>query len=331
MDITVKKAILHILDSTSAMPVFSQRELDRQDEEIENFITAHVTKIYSDMGIKETKFLENSKIRQIIENDFDDFKELSIKISNKLFSIMKAQADIPSADLLVAYVDIDGEACLAVIKYNYKKGYTHFVEYDDSGVSNKLMVHSVILASESQTVSEAALIMLDNNKVYVLEKPFLIDGEKEMYFSKLFLNTTSGLSKKESVQTLNEKALEIAEKYYDDDFMKAADLKEAIFEDLSESREINLNNVAEKVFGDDQKAKAEYLDNLKYAGVKETIGFEKSNPEKSYSKQKIRTDSGIEINIPMELYRNKDTVEFVNNPNGTISIIIKQIMKITGK
>ena len=331
MDIILRKAILHILDSASAMPIFSQKELDRQDEDIENFITAHVSKIYSNLSAKEAKLLESSKMKQIIEDNFDDFNELSVKISNKLFSLMKAHADIPGADLLIALVDIESEPCLAVIKYNYKKGYTHHVEYDDSGVSNKLMVHSGILASETQKVDEAALIMLDTNKAFVLEKPFLIDGEKELYFSKLFLNTTTGLSKKESMQTISDAALEIAEKYYDDDFEKPADLKEAIYNDLAYNKEINLSSIAEKVFGDDPKAKTEYLDNLKYAGVKEIIEFEKDNPEKPYSKHKIKTDSGIEINIPMELYKNKETIEFVNNPNGTISIIIKQIMKITNK
>jgi len=331
MDITIRKAILHILDSTAAMPVFSQRELDVKDEEVEGFITSHVTKIYSDLGVKDVKFLENSKIKQIIGEDFDNFSELSMKISNKLFSLMKTHTDIPGADLLVAVIDIDDDPCLAVIKYNYKKGYTHFVEYNDSGVANKLMVHSVILASESQRVDEAALIMLDSNRVLVLEKPFLIDGERENYFSKLFLSTTTELSKKESMQTVSEKAIEIAEKYYDDDFEKPAMLKEAIYNNLSDDREVNLDNIAEQVFGDDKKAKTEYLDNLKYAGVKETIRFEKENPEKPYSKHKIKTDCGIEINIPMELYKNKDTIEFINNPNGTISIMIKQIMKITNK
>jgi len=192
-------------------------------------------------------------------------------------------------------------------------------------------VHSVILPSESQRVDEAALIMLDSNKVFILEKPFLIDGEKQMYFSKLFLNTTTELSKKESMTAINEKAVEIAEKYYNDDYEKQADLKEAIYTNLADDKEVNLGNIAERVFGDDQKAKNEYLDNLKYAGVKETIRFEKESPEKTYSKHKIKTDAGIEISIPMELYKNKDTIEFVNNPNGTISIIIKQIMKITNK
>ena len=49
---------------------------------------------------------------------------------------------------------------------------------------------------------------------------------------------------------------------------------------------------------------------------------------KKFEKHRITTDSGIEITIPMEEYRNPDKVEFITNPDGTISVLIKNIGKL---
>ena len=43
---------------------------------------------------------------------------------------------------------------------------------------------------------------------------------------------------------------------------------------------------------------------------------------------KIKTDTGIEITFPADLFQNTEYIEFINNPDGTISIELKNIGKI---
>ena len=52
---------------------------------------------------------------------------------------------------------------------------------------------------------------------------------------------------------------------------------------------------------------------------------------KKFQKQKLYTDTGIEITIPMEEYRNPDHVEFITNMDGTISVLIKNIGMLSSK
>ena len=44
-----------------------------------------------------------------------------------------------------------------------------------------------------------------------------------------------------------------------------------------------------------------------------------------FSKHKIKTDNGIELSVPTDVYKNKDAIEFINNPDGTISILITNV------
>ena len=38
---------------------------------------------------------------------------------------------------------------------------------------------------------------------------------------------------------------------------------------------------------------------------------------------KVKMDNGIELIVPLDVYRNGDLIEFVNNPDGTVSIMLK--------
>ena len=46
---------------------------------------------------------------------------------------------------------------------------------------------------------------------------------------------------------------------------------------------------------------------------------------------KIRTDTGIEISFPAEMGSNSEYIEFVNEPNGLISIELKNIGSIENR
>ena len=46
---------------------------------------------------------------------------------------------------------------------------------------------------------------------------------------------------------------------------------------------------------------------------------------------KIKTDTGIEISFPVEYMKNRDFIEIVTNPDGTLRIELKNINKISNK
>ena len=53
--------------------------------------------------------------------------------------------------------------------------------------------------------------------------------------------------------------------------------------------------------------------------------------QKAGRSHKIKTDTGIEITFPSEYIENTDFIQFINNPDGTLSIELKNIGKIVNK
>ena len=46
---------------------------------------------------------------------------------------------------------------------------------------------------------------------------------------------------------------------------------------------------------------------------------------RKYEKQCLKTDTGIELKIPMEQYQNPEQVQFITGEDGTISVLLKNI------
>mgnify|MGYP000023241380 FL=1 len=334
-EIIIKRAVLHILDNNVTMPVLSDRELDI-DEDRSNFIGKHIERIMSDNNAKMARFNDAPNfIRDIcceIKLNPDFFLQGSIGIAEGLFSIMQKNVDIPPADLICCLFYYESQPHLGILKLNYKTGYTHYVEQGEEGNINTIIRYRTLLPSESQKADECVLINLESLEMKLIEKAYEINGEREYYFSGMFLNCTTQLSDNEKVKIINKVAQKINKKYYDEDFETAAKLKKAISDSFEETKAIQLDNLVEEVFDKNVEIRNEYMEEIHKAGLTEkSIPIPEKLAEKKFRTHRIKTDTGIEINFPPSLYNNKEKIEFVNNSDGTISIIIKNVGKIINK
>ena len=325
MEIQIEKAILHVLDKNSSMPIFSEGLVNLDDDAIYNFIAMNLKKMYDDNATKRGVLHETNEFFSYVEKINEKFIEVSREIADKLYGVMINQDSIPSADLLITLATIDGRRMLGIIKLNYKEGFTHFVDYANSATSNKIIKHKVIFATEGQKTDEGVLVDLTDFKLKITEKEYLIDGDKINYFSEMFLKCKPEMSKNEAIKIVNKVAKEINKKYFDSDFTKDAKIKETIHDEIQETSKINICTIAKKTFENNKEIQEEYIEEVKKAGVKEEIILTGEEPEKKFSKHKIKTDNGIELSVPTDVYKNKDAIEFINNPDGTISILITNV------
>jgi hypothetical protein len=147
------------------------------------------------------------------------------------------------------------------------------------------------------------------------------------------LKCNCDLSNDDKFKILNKVTQKVSKKYFDEDFKTTVKLHKALAENLEETEEINIDNIASEVFQGNREIQNEYINEIKRQGLEEDII--NIQPTSTISKKlrthRLKTDSGIEINLPSDYYNNKDMVEFINNPDGTISILLKNINKILNK
>ncbi|WP_313343829.1 nucleoid-associated protein [Sedimentibacter sp.] len=332
MSVSITKAILHILDTSLGIPVLSENLMSFNDE-MREYTEKHIIKCYNDADLKKTKFINEdgfflNSIKEYLNTD--DFIKFSNVVSEVFFKLSAENSDIKPCDLLFVQANVFNKDYIIILKLNYKKGYIHFTKQEES-TKNIIIEQPCSLPAATQKIDEFIFVDLNSLNVFVKEKKCQVYNEPCYYISKHLLECKEEKPDKEKVKIITETTDKIIKEYYDDDMFMKSQVKNIIRENVEESLNINVEEISEKVFKDNE-AKQIYNEEIKMKGIKEPevkVNFNYANKIKT--KQKLITDEGIEINIPYEILSNKEKVEFITNHDGTISIILKNIDSIVDK
>ena len=252
----------------------------------------------------------------------------------KLFDIMYSNIDIPSADLMVVRYDAGQQCGIALLKMNYKSSYTHMTNYTENGNCNDIIRQNAILPAENQKLAEACLIDLNDYSLRVMEKKYEVNGVKTNYFSQMFLQCHGSMSPKTELSIVTKAVEQVQKGYYDESEQWEAHMeaKSILSQELAEQGSIDIPTVAEKIFHEKPELKEEFTEKMeKYNLSEKQVTPQNPSTTKKFEKQYLTTDTGIEIKIPMEEYQNRNSVEFITNADGSISVLIKNIGSITSR
>lgn len=336
-NIQIKNSIVHILDANLGTVVYSDAELEYGSDFAE-FLKEHIARVYTSDDLKNCHFEEETPILPVIKEvlqETKDFITMSKEISNQLYEIMKSNPEIPSADILIVYFEINSIPNLAILKMNYKETYTHSTMAGENGNVNNIIKYRSTLPAGSQKLTEAAIINLSDFNIRLLEKKYEVNGVKENYFSKRFLCCTTKMSQKAKLAVV-EKAVEAVQKEFvgeSEQFEERMKAKSIIHKEIEEQGSISIPDVAAQVFENNQAMHEKFKEKIEKYNISEEEVIEPKNEAttKKFTKQHLTTDTGIEIKIPMEQYNSTDNIEFITNEDGTISMLIKNIGHITSK
>ena len=100
---------------------------------------------------------------------------------------------------------------------------------------------------------------------------------------------------------------------------------------MQETDSISTQDLAVNVFNDSEAMQDTFISTSLEHELPQQLPITQSNVRSSMKNQKIRTDTGIELTFPTEYFENPELIEFINHPDGTISIEIKKIGRIINK
>ncbi len=265
MDIYLKKAILHIIDRETGSPVFSQKELDLTKEYIRDFLQKKIQKI-SSAQTKTGQLAEESMIVESLKIAQENFVEASEAIVQRWFDIYQESEEAPSADVFVVLYELDTVMYLSLLKVNYREAYTHFVEADEAGIDNRLILNRAILGAKTQKADEAFAVNLTDWTYELIEKKYEFSGKKELYFSGRVIESVPAPSLEENVKVIQKVAKHLGKKFETEEFDIMADLKEAVYDTIEEKGRLDHEMIAEKVFKENITAKMAFKEEVQEQG-----------------------------------------------------------------
>lgn len=328
MEIIIHQAILHVLDTTLDAPVLSGGGMELTAEKTA-YLQNHIEKLLASDEIRQCRPLPDSAFRNELEHN-QDFIDLSCRIAGVLFDYMHAHTTIPGADLAVVDFTRDGAPWLGILKLNYKNGYTHYTETVEGAPVNSIIQQRACLPTQSGKVEEGALVNLTDYSMRLLEKKYDIDGHKEFYLSSVVFQYTQAEPEKKKLQAIQEAAAQAVKDAYEDKPHADAQVAMLIANQAADNdNQVSVEQVRQQLAEeyplaavpfDDYVEKSEVLEE---AAAPVTVTPARIRRMESRS---IRTANGIEVKIPTELLNSDSELEFLHDPDGSVSLLIKNVI-----
>lgn len=330
----IKKAILHIMDLQSDTCVFSQRELDTADYGTGEFMEKHLGRLLEDSAGRNGTFLEFSVFKQTLERylaGYIDFTEFSTAAGTLLYDQLSQADEAESLDFLVCRFTDETKDYVGLLLLSNKTAYTHQVENSENGPANKIIRHFAMLPGLSQKITNYAIIDTETFAIRLCDRKRAVNGEDVEILPEKVLQCGYENSPRDTVKTIKKIAGEVAGDYGSNAAIAVSRAKSCIIESAEQNRPFSPADMGEEIFGENDVMKKAFCQRAMEADLPAKITVENAKIIKEIHSHKIKTDTGIEIRIPVEYLENNRYVEFINQPDGTISIALKNIGKILNR
>ena len=324
MDIYVKKAIIHQFSPADTELLLADKFLNITPK-IEEYLRKKIERVYSDDAKTGVFDSENVFLAQLS----DDLLETSVtvaKLWQEEFSVSENQK---TNDLIFVQFDKEGVEHFAFLRIALRETLTHL----GGEVDNPIKLTQNNLPGFGTGADEALVINLKSRKYHLIEKRIKYNGAFLNYMSDNLLQVNPTISAKKSIKALEKTAQKVAESFNKDDFQFQSKVKSSIFKNLEENDELSPEKLADDLFDSNLTARLTFIDQVKKA-IPEPVKFDEidsSRQKKKFENQKLSLSNGIELIVPNNIYQDAESVEFIQNDNGTYSILIKNIEDIQNK
>ncbi|CYU84746.1 Pseudouridylate synthases%2C 23S RNA-specific [Streptococcus suis] len=324
MDIFVKKAIIHQFSPDDTELVLSDQLLTVSPK-IEEYLRKKIERVFSDEA-KTGQFEPDNPFLDYLQ---EDLLTNSVKIAGLWKEEFSISENLKTNDLIFIEFERNGVEHFAFLRIALRENLAHVGSESDS----PLKITQNNLPGAGSAPDEALIVNLQTRKYHLIEKRIKHNGAFLNYFSDNLLQVTPAISAKKSIKAVEQTAQKIADNFHQGDFQFQSKVKSAIFNNLEEDNELSPEKLADQLFDNNLTARLNFVDQLKEV-IPDKISFDEidsSRQLKKFENQKLSLSNGIELIVPNAIYEDAESVEFIQNDNGTYSILIKNIEDIKSK
>lgn len=326
----INKYIIHVLDKNNDGPILNDFE-GGINPEFEGFFQKTIKKILRDDNLRKATFNDyrENVIRICCENIIQNeksFVENSKEIAAFLFNAIKCNGEMDSCDLAICLYTEKDEQNIAIIKLDYKKLYTHSIEYINDKFNIQMITNDIGL-QESQRQTNGAIVgvtgLNDEYNLLLLDK----EAEKKEETSRFvtdFLNAEKISDDKYKTKVFKNTTENWITNAYRDDIKGAEDLRSVLNYSLKENNDMEVDRFIQESITKEELRES-YKELLESKDIKEDFEIDKTWIEKKLKRRSIKTDTGFDVKGKMEDFEDPMKYSIKKNEDGSIDITIKNI------
>lgn len=334
--IVIEKAALHLLDTERQGKILADRELPLNP--LTNaFLLPHLEKCLGKQSAKRGRFYQHSAFQSLLQEyqrgDID-FLTFSAQIASDWYELLNQAQDMPSSVFFLCDLTIDDTRQIALLRTASHTGFIHQTDAsEDGGVVTTIQNETALLPFPGQSIDEFAFIDMGAHDILLSAKRYTIDGSALLALPEALLECDPSPSPQEALQTIQKTAAKVAESFGDDPVKTAALVKTVLAEELQEKERLEPMAAGQAIFAQQPAMQAAMEEELRAGGWEKTapIPLDKNVVLKKLLHHKLKTDTGIELTVPVEYFDDTEYLEFQKEEDGSLSIMLKHITNLTNR
>lgn len=327
----IQAAVLHILDGKRRNTVMSERTLDLESPQIEKYVKRYVSRCRNDMRLKPGTFLAESSFEKAMESWFlheRGFVPFTADVLRPLARYFEEE-EARSYEVLAVDYRYDEVPYVLFVLLEESETIASLSMSENGAVANTISFGNAALPPVSRSVASFVAVNLLSHEIsYVDEGKW--NGGAELIAERL-LQAEGGISRKETVQSVSEIACEVAEEFDENPALVLGRIKNYIVAAAEEGMPLNTDTMVSEVFEDEPEMARSFLKKTEEKTLPKETELPKASVRMSMKKQKIRTDTGIEITFPAAYSDSNEYIEFIRNDDGSYTIEIRSVSQIDSR
>ncbi|MFR7590962.1 MAG: hypothetical protein ACLUVC_05905 [Longibaculum sp.] len=324
--IIINKILMHMLDfehrkiyhSTDFVDM-NETSIDYYRKKVEKALNSPVMKELT-VGSLHEMMLRSEKM---IESD-EEFIKQAHEMTDKLFALGSVIEEMPNSNVLFVDCYKNGERHIAALKLNYRMIPMSVVE---EGVVR--ITKQQVLPMMGSSVDEAIIVNCDQKQLFLIEKKYTIDGKPDFYLNPQWIKGEEKLTDKQKFSTMRKVVKKMDDIYNVNDGKALPLMKQEIQGKMEANEPVKPLEIVKKVLERDYQAQEESEVMLKDLGIGEEDQIHVLSG--TMDTCKLVLDEDIEIKLPIEEYLSGSHLEKVKQPDGSYSIVFKDINEVIVK
>ena len=328
--IDILKCFLCTLDGELSEAVCSEVKLSPEDD----LYTYSAQLLASNMGkptVSKGQFSMGSWLAGVLPQNAEGMAQFVPLIAGRVYDAVCHNGAIRPGSGICIWAVADDQPFIGFFKLNFQRKYMCYLE-EDGTVS--WHINSKVLPDSKKKDYEFFIINVLEQTVELSPVTEVVNGVQTNYLASFVLELQADRPEKETVKLFDTAAVETIRECYQEEEapQKILEYKADVAFTVAETGAIDTKEVEERIFADNEIAAKRYQEKVAEAELpKAPIPVSKPTERLVPKKQKIVTDTGVELLIPVAYLQDEHLVAYETADDGSISIVIKNVRKLENK
>lgn len=333
----IQHAMLYIFDDSPLAPICPSAELELTDASVD-YIRALKRRLETSEDKRRTRFAPESAVAELMQGEMSHFDRSNALLQAFYASMQAAEMNTQGFDVLTfSYEELD-TPYFAVFFLPYRTVSVHSVTGGGEDIENAIYKNRYVLPSAGYKAVAGALIDLRTLEVCVKDAPVATVTGERMLMQSVLLALESAMSAAETVSAIEEivtrVVIEDAPENVSEPMLagNAQDtVRRAMASSLQETGALDVNFIASELFASDEERISRVSAAMEEAQIEPVVNVESTKLKNAFEKIRLSTDNGVSITLPRAVADDAESFRIVNNPDGSISIELRNIQSLETK